>query len=59
MFDSYKMPKYKSHSITDKLAVIASIKYSESKAHDNGLQESTICGWLRGEEKLHDFVHMQ
>ena len=53
------MPKWILYSITDKLAVIASIKWSESLAQvfqDNGVPESTIHGWLKDEEKLHDFV---
>ena len=45
--------------MTTKLAVIASIKNGQSQAsisHDNSVLESTICGWLRYEEKLCDFV---
>ena len=43
------------HSVTDKLAVIANVKHVESQAH---VSHVIICGWLREEEKLHDFVDM-
>ena len=39
--------------------MIASITHGESQAimsHNNGVPESTICGWLRDKEKLHDFI---
>ena len=50
--------KKKLYSITDKLAVIASVKLSESQAnmfHGNSVPESTIQGWLRDEGKLCGF----
>ena len=53
------MLKHKSYSVIDKLAVIASIKCSESQANmssDNGVPESTIHRWLRDEYKLCDFI---
>ena len=53
------MLKLKSYSITNKLSVIASINEVESQTnvlHDNSITESTICGRLKGEEKLCDFV---
>ena len=40
MLKPYKMPKQESFSITDKLAVIASVKLGESQANmccDNGV----------------------
>ena len=55
------MLKHKSYSVTDKIAVIASIKCSESIANmscNNGVLQSTVHGWLRQEEKLGDFVDM-
>ena len=59
MFNQYKMAQHKPYSITDKLAVSASVKCGESQAsvsHTNGVQESTICGWLIDTGKLHDFI---
>ena len=50
MFDWYTIPKWKSHFITDKLAVIASIRHVESQANVsciNFVPESTVCVWLK------------
>ena len=47
MFNGYKMLKQNPYFVTDKLAVIASIKHGESQAkvsHDNCVPESTIRG---------------
>ena len=55
------MPKQKSYSNTDKLAVIACDIGSKLKAnmsHNNDVPESTFPQWLRDEEKLCDFVDM-
>ena len=55
MFNQYKMAKQESHSVTDKRAVNVSIKHGQSQANmycDNGVPDSTICGWLNDEEKL-------
>ena len=55
MLNQYKMPKWKLYSITDKSAVIASVKHGESQASmssDNDVPESTIhVSW-----KLCDFA---
>ena len=61
MFNQYKILKQKLYSVTDKLAVIASINHGEGQAyvsHNKGVTKSTICGSLRDEEKLNDFVYM-
>ena len=55
------MLKGKRYFITDKSAMIASIKCLESQAnmcHDNGVPESTFCWFLRDKMKLHDSVFM-
>ena len=52
------MPKQKPRFVTNKLAVNASSKCSEWQAnvfHDDGVLETTICGWLRDEKCFHDF----
>ena len=59
VLNQVKMPKRKSYSVTDKLAVIASIKRAASQGDvscDDDVPESTIRGWLRDKEKLCDFV---
>ena len=61
MFSQYEMLKWIAYSVTDKLAVIASVKSGESQAnvfHVNGVPESTIHGWLKDEENLCDFIDM-
>ena len=53
------MPKWKSYSVREKLVVVARVQNGESQAnvsHDNGVPQSTIRGWLKDEQKLHDFV---
>ena len=53
MSNQNKLLKYRSYSVTYKLAVIAIIKHDKSQAsvsHDNDVPESTIHGWLRDEK---------
>ena len=55
MLNQFKILKEKWYSVTDKLAVNASVKHGESQANmfcDNGVSESPICGWLKDKEKL-------
>ena len=62
MFNQDKIPKQKSYSITDILAVIASIKWSDETeanlSHDNVVPESTISRWLTDKERLCEFIHI-
>ena len=53
------MPKRKAYSINEKLKIVARIRNGESQckvARETCIAESTMCGWLKDEEKLRKFV---
>ena len=46
-------------SLRDKLSAIERVRRGDAKAKialDMGVGESTICGWVKSEDKLHQFV---
>ena len=52
--------KCKAYSVEDKLSAISRVRGGESQAKvswDLGVAKSTLCGWLKDENKLHEFVH--
>ena len=57
--------KRKAYSVEDKLSAISNVRgesrvRGESQAkvsRDLGVAESTLCGWLKDENKLREFVH--
>lgn len=52
--------KRKAYSVNDKLTVIERVRNGESQAklsRELKISESTIRGWLKGENKLREFVH--
>jgi len=52
--------KRKAWIVTDKVNVVERVNKGESQAkvlRDLGVSESILRGWLKDEEKLHEFLH--
>jgi len=56
------MPKRKSYTVQEKLESITRVtQHGETQANvsrDNGISESTLCGLIRDEHKMLDFVNI-
>ena len=53
------MPKRKSYSVKEKFNVIERIRSGDTKANisrETGISESTLCGWVKEEANLKNYV---